>query len=141
MPGKKLNFIIIISDTLRRDFVSCYNTMKVNGNPVDTRNISEFAKKCTVFENAYSASFPTVPHRHDVMAGTFSATYEFHLSDQNLSGATSPGSEVLTLTLMGNVAPVPEPSTLALLGIGAVGLLVCGWQRRKARPAGHHICQ
>ncbi|NMC05470.1 MAG: sulfatase [Candidatus Lokiarchaeota archaeon] len=75
MQGNKPNFIIIISDTLRRDFLSCYNTMKVNGNPVDTRNIADFAKKCTIFENAYSASFPTVPHRHDVMAGTFSATY------------------------------------------------------------------
>jgi autotransporter-associated beta strand protein len=27
---------------------------------------------------------------------------------------------------------VPEPSTLALLGIGAIGLLVCAWHRRRA---------
>jgi arylsulfatase A-like enzyme len=75
MEKRRLNYIIIISDTLRRDFVSCYNTMKVNGRPVDTRNIAEFAKKCTIFDNAYSASFPTVPNRHDVMTGTYSATY------------------------------------------------------------------
>ncbi|MHA1794081.1 MAG: sulfatase [Promethearchaeota archaeon] len=68
--GKKLNFIVIISDTLRRDFLSCY------GNDwVDTRNIQAFSEKAIVFDNAYSASFPTVPNRRDIFTGCYTATY------------------------------------------------------------------
>ncbi|HME52782.1 MAG TPA: sulfatase [Candidatus Lokiarchaeia archaeon] len=65
-----MNFIIVISDTLRRDFLSCYGDEKV-----DTRNIKAFADKNIVFDNAYSASFPTVPHRRDVFTGCYTATY------------------------------------------------------------------
>ncbi|MHA1368788.1 MAG: sulfatase [Promethearchaeota archaeon] len=73
----RLNFVIIISDTLRRDFLSCYNSEKdrVIGKKIDTRNIELFAKKSVVFDRAYSASFPTVPHRRDVFTGCYTATY------------------------------------------------------------------
>ncbi|HMF33210.1 MAG TPA: sulfatase [Candidatus Lokiarchaeia archaeon] len=69
-PTSPMNFIVIISDTLRRDFLSCY------GNDwVYTEHIQQFADRALVFDNAYSASFPTVPHRHDVFTGNYTATY------------------------------------------------------------------
>ena len=65
-----MNFIVIICDTLRRDFLGCYGNTQV-----DTRNIDAFASKSLVFDRAYSASFPTVPHRRDVLTGRYTFTY------------------------------------------------------------------
>ncbi len=65
-----MNFITIISDTLRRDYLGCY------GNDwISTPNIDRFAARSLLFENAYSGSFPTVPHRRDVLTGRFTAGY------------------------------------------------------------------
>jgi arylsulfatase A-like enzyme len=65
-----VNFIIIVSDTLRRDFLGCY------GNDwISTPHIDAFASQSIVFERAYSASFPTVPHRRDLLTGRLTATY------------------------------------------------------------------
>jgi len=65
-----MNFIVIISDTLRRDHLGCY------GNDwISTPHIDAFASGALVFDAAYAASFPTVPHRHDVLTGRFTATY------------------------------------------------------------------
>jgi arylsulfatase A-like enzyme len=65
-----MNFIVIVSDTLRRDFLRCY------GNEwISTPHIDRFAAKAQVFDRAYSLSFPTVPHRRDLMTGRFTATY------------------------------------------------------------------
>ena len=65
-----MNFIIIVSDTLRRDHLGCY------GNDwISTPHIDAFAGKSIVFDRAYSASFPTVPHRRDLLTGRLTATY------------------------------------------------------------------
>jgi len=65
-----MNFIIVISDTLRRDHLGCY------GNEwISTPHIDDFAAKSLLFLNAYSASFPTVPHRRDVLTGRYTASY------------------------------------------------------------------
>jgi len=53
-----MNFIVIVSDTLRRDHLGCY------GNDwISTPHIDRFASRAQVFDRAYSGSFPTVPHR------------------------------------------------------------------------------
>ncbi len=62
--------------------------------------------------------------------GEFSGEYRFNLSDeQDISGWA--GQQTLTLDVTANV--VPEPSALALAATGALGLLGCGWRRRR-RP-------
>ena len=65
-----MNFIIIVSDTLRRDHLGCYGN-----NWISTPHIDAFASKAIVFDRAYSASFPTVPHRRDLLTGRLTATY------------------------------------------------------------------
>ncbi len=68
---KVKNAIIIISDTLRRDAVKCYENCWVHSD-----NLGEFAKRCWIFDNAYIGSFPTVPMRNDVLTGTYTFTYK-----------------------------------------------------------------
>ena len=65
-----MNFIVIVSDTFRRDHAGCYGNRWIS-----TPHLDAFARTAQVFENAYSASFPTVPNRRDVMTGCFTAAY------------------------------------------------------------------
>jgi len=65
-----VNFIIIVSDTFRRDHLGCY------GNDwISTPNLDRFAERSIVFDRAYAASFPTVPNRHDLFTGRYTFTY------------------------------------------------------------------
>jgi arylsulfatase A-like enzyme len=65
-----MNLVVIVVDTLRPDHLGCY------GNDwISTPHIDAFARKAVVFDRAYCASFPTVPHRRDLLTGRFSAPY------------------------------------------------------------------
>jgi arylsulfatase A-like enzyme len=61
-----MNVILLMSDTYRRDNLSCYGPSVVK-----TPHLDEFAKRASVFTNAYTGSFPTVPNRLDIMSGRF----------------------------------------------------------------------
>lgn len=65
-----MNIILIVSDTLRRDFIGFYGNRWIS-----TPNIDKFAEISVVFDRAYIGSFPTVPHRHDILTGKFAFTY------------------------------------------------------------------
>jgi arylsulfatase A-like enzyme len=65
-----MNFILIISDTFRRDHLGCY------GNPwIHTPHLDRLAERSIVFDRYYAASFPTVPNRADVLTGRYNFTY------------------------------------------------------------------
>jgi len=65
-----MNIILVVSDTFRRDHLGCY------GNDwIHTPNIDNFAKESVVFDRAYTASFPTVPNRRDIVTGRFTFAY------------------------------------------------------------------
>jgi hypothetical protein len=46
-----------------------------------------------------------------------------------------PPFPVVVVLNQGSLAPVAEPASLTLLGVGAVGLLGYGWRRRMAAVA------
>ena len=61
-----MNLVVIISDTLRRDFLGCYgNTW------VQTPSIDALARESIVFDRCYTGSFPTMPMRADLMTGKY----------------------------------------------------------------------
>ncbi len=65
----------------------------------------------------------------------YEGTYRLTFTD-NVSGlvhaSNSVGANYIDLTLEASVAPVPEPSTLVLLGIGSISVLICAWRRRRS---------
>jgi arylsulfatase A-like enzyme len=65
-----LNVIFIVSDTFRYDHLGCYGNSWIR-----TPNLDRLAERAVVFERAYAASFPTVPHRHDLYTGRYTFVY------------------------------------------------------------------
>ncbi|PIX37521.1 MAG: hypothetical protein COY42_26345 [Armatimonadetes bacterium CG_4_10_14_0_8_um_filter_66_14] len=59
-----MNFVLILSDTLRWDHLGA------SGNDwIRTPNLDKLASESLIFDRAYTGSFPTIPHRTDVMTG------------------------------------------------------------------------
>ncbi len=66
----KLNVVLIIADTFRRDHLPCYGNKTIIA-----PNFSAFAEKSLIFDNFFAGSFPTVPARADIMTGKYTFTY------------------------------------------------------------------
>jgi len=65
-----MNIIQIVSDTFRRDYLGCYGNSWIH-----TEHLDRFAEDSIVFDKAYIASFPTIPHRHDLFTGRYTFVY------------------------------------------------------------------
>ncbi len=65
-----MNIVMIIIDTLRYDHIAA------NGNPdVKTPNFDRLAAKSWNFHRAFTASYPTIPHRTDVITGRYGGPF------------------------------------------------------------------
>ncbi len=60
----KPNIILIVTDTLRKDYLGCYGNKKII-----TPNIDAFAKESVIFDNVYPESLPTIPVRRALHTG------------------------------------------------------------------------
>ena len=93
-----MNLIVIMSDTLRYDHLGCHGNSWIH-----TPNFDRFSERCVIFDNAYQASFPTIPTRTDMFTGNL--TFPFR-------GWT----------------PLPEKETVVseeLTAAGYVSMLIC----------------
>ena len=75
-----MNFVVVVSDTLRRDHVSCYDDQPdqwASGGRwrVETPNIDRLARMGARFDNYFVSSFPTVLNRHEMLTGLPVFTY------------------------------------------------------------------
>ncbi len=74
-----MNIILIVADTFRKDHLGCYGNRWIS-----TPNLDRLAGESAVFDQAYAASFPTVPNRMDLMTGRFSFVhYEWQPLPEN----------------------------------------------------------
>jgi len=91
----EMNFVVIVSDTFRRDHLGCYGNEWIR-----TPNLDCFARESVVFDRAYAASFPTVPNRRDVFTGRFTFTY--------CDWSPLPADEVVLAEVMGRAGYVTK---------------------------------
>ncbi len=102
---KPMNIILVISDTFRRDHLGCYGNSWIH-----TPNLDRFASESMAFDNAYTASFPTGPHRKDLHTGRFTFAYtrwtEFERDEIALSQVLSDAG--YATALIGDTPTLPR---------------------------------
>jgi arylsulfatase A-like enzyme len=65
--GNGLNLIVIVSDTFRRDNLTCYGPKWRED--LATPNLDRFAEKATIFTNAFAEGLPTLVLRRSLYTG------------------------------------------------------------------------
>ena len=64
-----MNIILVVIDTLR------YDAVGANGGWIRTPHLDALAGRSWVFDRAFAASYPTIPHRTDVMTGRYGGPF------------------------------------------------------------------
>ena len=65
-----MNIMVVVIDTLRYDYIGAH------GNEwIETPNLDRLAAESWVFTNSYTSSYPTIPHRLDVMTGRYGGPF------------------------------------------------------------------
>jgi arylsulfatase A-like enzyme len=65
-----MNIILVIIDTLRYDHIAANR-----GAPVHTPNLDRLVARSWNYHRTFAASFPTIPHRNDVIRGRYGAPF------------------------------------------------------------------
>lgn len=65
--GNGLNVIFIVSDTFRRDNLTCYGQKWLES--LETPNLDKFAQRAVIFEDAFGEVLPTIPLRRTLYTG------------------------------------------------------------------------
>jgi arylsulfatase A-like enzyme len=61
-----MNIIVVIIDTLRYDYIGALGNTWIK-----TPHLDSLAAKSWIFDRSFSASYPTIPHRTDVITGKY----------------------------------------------------------------------
>jgi arylsulfatase A-like enzyme len=70
-----MNIILVIIDTLRYDHITA-NVVAEGGKPeIQTPNLDRLVARSWNYRRAFTASFPTIPHRNDVIKGRYGAPF------------------------------------------------------------------
>ncbi|MBI3973929.1 MAG: sulfatase [Chloroflexi bacterium] len=73
-----MNIVLIVIDTLRYDYVGANSNARLHppAAPIPrTPNLDRLARSSWNFHHAFSASYPTIPQRTDVMTGRYGAPF------------------------------------------------------------------
>ena len=79
-----MNVVLVVIDSLRYDALAANGRVPAEraraaaGRPAPrmwTPNFDRFAAEAVVFDNAYAASYPTIPHRTDLITGRYGAPF------------------------------------------------------------------